>query len=71
MVKLSEWRRSVLAAWDGEPCPFCGRPHPASHVDENGNVWSYCPRYDRDLIVAYEYPPPTVEPEEPEDDLPF
>lgn len=70
-MKLSEKREAVLKAWDGEPCPRCGRACRAYHWDDEGIVWSYCDRCDRDVWTAHEPIGGPYEPEDPADDLPF
>jgi hypothetical protein len=72
MVTRSEWIAATLKAWDGEPCPACGRPMHAYHVDEEWVVWSYCAWCDREVWTAYERPREPLEVEEPDpEELPF
>jgi hypothetical protein len=67
-----EWEARMIAAWSDEPCPHCGWHHPAVALDDEGNVYIYCPRADREYWIAWERVPTKFAPEpDYPDDLPF
>jgi hypothetical protein len=68
----SEWIVSLFKAWEDNPCPHCGYSHHVSEVDEDGNLWMWCERAQKDFWVAHEHEPAHFDPEPAQPaDLPF
>jgi hypothetical protein len=70
-MKRSEWAERILEAWNGDPCPRCGREGRCYHVNDDGDVCCYCGSCDKEWAAATESVPLAFDPEDEDDDLPF